>query len=166
MERETLEAVSVLAASLAALAAIFSGICAFLSYRLSSALWNELKSDERLLASEPIHPRLQYQAHSQSVLQLTLFNKSKRKVFLTSIQVKSDKGEPIEVDWSDSIDNGGNPIAPGQIVGIVDSAQIFIRKRDGQPLNFAHIEVHHSFDDSPTTIEFDKYRDFGTDSEE
>lgn len=161
MEREVFETTSALAASLAALAAIFSGICAFLSYRLSRALWNELKSDERLLASEPIHPRIQYQAHSLSVLYFTLFNKSKRKVFLTAIHVKASSGDEIEVDWSDHINSCGNPIAPGQIVGVVDSTPVYIRKRDGQPINVALIEVHHSFPDSPTIVEFDEYRHFG-----
>lgn len=58
MAPETLQSTSTLAASLAALAAVFSGLCAFLSYRLARKIQNELKADEQIIAGTPIHPTL------------------------------------------------------------------------------------------------------------
>lgn len=155
------EATSALAAGLAALAAVLSGICAFLSYLLSRALWQELKSDERILSSEPIHPNLNTREHSLCVLQFTLFNKSKRKAFISSLKVRDNQDQQIEVDWSDNINEYGNPISPRQIAGIVDATPIFIRRRTGQPINVAVIEIHHSFPDSPVVVDFNEYRDTG-----
>lgn len=39
------------------LAAVFSGITAFLSYKLSSKILDELKSDEKLIVGNAIHPQ-------------------------------------------------------------------------------------------------------------
>lgn len=154
-----------LAAGLAALASVLSGICAFLSFRLSKALWNELKSDERILVTELIHPSLNIRDHSLCVLQFTLFNKSKRKAFISSLEVKDSQGKQIDVDWADRIDQFGNPIAPKQIAGIVDSTPIFIRRRSAQPKNVAVVEIYHSFSDSPLVIEFNEYKNLKPDTD-
>lgn len=49
------------------LAAIFSGWCAYLSYKLSARLREEMKSDETLIASKLIHPGLATKARDDSV---------------------------------------------------------------------------------------------------
>lgn len=90
-----------------------------------------------------------------------LLNKFQRKAFLTSVQVNSANGDAIGADWWDSISSGGNPIAPGQLVGVIDSTRIFIRKRDRRSLDFAPIEVHHSIPDSSMILQFQVHRDFG-----
>jgi hypothetical protein len=80
-----LQATSSITAILSALAAIFSGICAFLSYKLSSKIRAELKSDEKLIVSKIDHPGLGHIDHDKCVLWCTLFNKSKRKAFINRV---------------------------------------------------------------------------------
>jgi hypothetical protein len=60
---------------LAALAAIFSGFCAYLSFKLSCKLRDEMKSDERLIVSKIIHPGLAVQ---------TMTNASSNAIFSTN----------------------------------------------------------------------------------
>ena len=66
------------------LAAVLSGIAAWPSYRLSSSIRNELKSDESLVAGVLGHPSLGHPDHENCVLLTTLFNRSKRKCFVSS----------------------------------------------------------------------------------
>ena len=149
-----------LAASLATLAAIFSGVCAFLSYKLSRNIQNELKSDERIVAGIPIHPDLCERTHSVSVIQCTLFNKSKRKAYLNSIFAYDRKGARIDVTWSDEIDSLGNPQNACQLVGIVDSRPLYIRRNDGNEINYAQLKIIHSFSDTPMIVIFDPMADW------
>ena len=65
-----------LTTALSSLAAIFSGACAFFSYKLAASIRDELKSDERIVTGVPIHPDLRTHEHSSSVIQCTLFNES------------------------------------------------------------------------------------------
>lgn len=159
MVSELLQTTSMLAASLSALAAIFSGACAFLSYKLSRKIQDELKTDERIVVGIPIHPDLREPAHSTSVIQCTLFNKSKRKAYLNSILVYDRQGERINVTWSDEIDLLGNPQNPCQLIGIVDSRQLYIRRNDGERIDYARLKIYHSFSDTPMTVIFDPMAD-------
>lgn len=160
MAAELLQSISTLAASLAA---IFSGVCAFLSYGLSRKIQDELKSDERIIAGIPIHPDLRESAHSESVIQCTLFNKSKRKAYLDSISAYDHKGKTIGVTWSDEINHLGNPQNPCQLIGIVDSCPLYIRRNDGEAISYARLEITHSFSEIPMIVIFDPFADWGAD---
>lgn len=160
MTPETLQFTSTLAASLAALAAIFSGLCAFLSYRLARKIQYELKTDERIVAGTPIHPHLRVQAHFACVIQCTLFNKSKRKAYINAVSVHDCQGTKIDVTWSDSIDECGNPQNPSQLIGLVDTGSLFIRKNDGEEIDYARIVISHSFSDTPLDVIFDPLADW------
>jgi hypothetical protein len=155
MAWELSQTTSVLAAALSALAAIFSGACAFLSLKLARNIRDELKSDERIVAGIPIHPNLGVHAHSVSVIQCTLFNKSKRKSYLNAVSAYEQKGAKIDVTWSDEIDQLGNPQNPCQLVGIVDSSSLFVRRNDGEAFDYARLEISHSFSEAPMTVIFD-----------
>lgn len=157
------QSASVITATLSSLAAIFSGICAFLSYKLSTTIREELKSDERIVAGVPIHPNLRERAHSESVIQCTLFNKSKRKAYLNSVSVYDRKEEKIDVTWSNEVDSLGNPQSPCQLVGIVDSCFLFVRRTDGKEFDYARLAISHSFSDAPVTFIFDPLAAWGTD---
>ena len=154
MAPETLQSVSTLTASLATLAAIFSGACAFLSYRLARKIQDELKSDERIVAGTPIYPNLRIHAHSACVVQCTLFNKSKRKAFVNAVSVHDQRGTKIDVTWTDQIDDVGNPQNPCQLIGLVDACPLFIRKNDGKEMKYARIVISHSFSDTPMEVVF------------
>lgn len=155
MAWELLQTTSVVAASLSALTAILSGICAFLSYKLSRKIQDELKADERIVAGVPIHPALRVSAHSVAVIQCTLFNKSKRKTYLNAVSAYSEEGEKIDVTWSDEIDDLGNPQSPCQLVGIIDSSSLFVRRDDGETFDYAKLEISHSFSEAPMTVIYD-----------
>lgn len=160
MTPETLQSTSMLAASLAALAAIFSGVCAFLGYRLARRIQHELKSDERIVAGTPIHPNLREHAHSACVIQCTLFNKSKRKAYVNAVSVHDRQGMKIDVTWADAIDQLCNPQNPCQLIGLVDARPLFIRKNDGEGINYARIAISHSFSDTPMEVIFDPTADW------
>ena len=155
MTSEVLQATSTLAVALSSLAAIFSGRCAFLSYRLSRQIQSEIKSDERIIAGVPIHPALAVRDHFLSVIQCTLFNKSKRKVHINSVLAKDRHGKNIDVTWSDEIDPLGTPQNPCQLIGIVDSCSLSIRKNDGEDFDYALLYISHSFSTTPLTVIFD-----------
>lgn len=160
MALDTLQSTSTLAASLAALAAILSGLCAFLSYRLARKIQDDLKTDERIVAGTPIHPDLRDHAHSASVIQCALFNKSKRKAYVNAVAAFDGRGTKIDVTWSDEIDQLGNPKNPCQLIGLVDACQLFIRKNDGEGMEYARITISHSFSDTPMDVIFDPTADW------
>lgn len=155
MAPEILQTTSTLAATLSALAAIFSGTSALFSYRLARKMQDELKTDERIVAGTPIHPDLRERAHSESVVQCTLFNKSKRKAYIDSVSLYDRKGARIDVTWSNEIDHLGNPQNPCQLIGIVDACSLFARRNDGEPIGYARIELSHSFSKVPMNVVFD-----------
>lgn len=163
MAWELSQTTSMLTASLSALAAIFSGTCAFLSYKLARKIQDELKSDERIVAGVPIHPDLSAHAHSVAVIQCTLFNKSKRKAYLKSVSVYDGQRAKIDVTWSDEIDHLGNPQNPCQLVGIVDSSPLFVRRNDGKTIDYARLEISHSFSEVPMLVIFDPAAAWATD---
>ncbi|MBI3041915.1 MAG: hypothetical protein HYY78_03715 [Betaproteobacteria bacterium] len=160
MALETLQSTSTLAASLAALAAVLSGVCAFLSYRLARKIQDDLKTDERIIAGTPIHPDLHEHAHSACVIQCTLFNKSKRKAYVNAVSAYDRRGSKVDVTWSHEIDQLGNPKNPCQLIGLVDACPLFIQKNDGESIEYARITISHSFPDTPMDVIFDPTADW------
>jgi hypothetical protein len=160
MAPETLQSVSTVAASLAALAAIFSGLTAFSSYKLARAIHRDLKTDEWIIAGTPIHPNLRDHAHCACVIQCTLFNKSKRKAFVNGVSLHDRGGTKINATWSDVVDQFGNPQNPCQLIGLVDACSLFIRKNDGEGIEYARIVISHSFSEIPMEVIFDPTADW------
>ena len=142
------------------MAAVFSGWCAYLSYKLSSRLREEMKSDETLIASKLIHPDLATRAHDDCVITCTLFNKSKRKVFVSEVRAYDGKNNSIAVKWSHKIDQCGNPLRPCELIGILDSESLFIRAKSGDEIRFCRLEIGHSFSTAPLIAIFDEYSAF------
>jgi hypothetical protein len=150
---------SSLATPLAALAAVLSAICAFLSFRLARSIQNELKSDEQIVAGSPHHPDLRTPDHARCVLQFPLFNKSKRKAFVSAVKAFDQFGEPFPIAWADGIDSVGNPKDSGKLVPLVDLATLYVRNSAGREISFARLEISHSFSDMPLIVLFDTYGD-------
>lgn len=142
------------------LAAVFSGWCAYLSYKLSAKLREEMKSDEMLIASKLIHPGLATRAHDDAVITCTLFNKSKRKGFVSEVKAYDSKNNPIAITWSNQIDPYGNPLRPCELIGIVDTENLFIRENMGEEISFCRLEIYHSFSTAPLVAVFDEYAAF------
>lgn len=90
-----------LIASLSALVAAFSATTAYRGYKLARSIQEDSKSDERIVVGTISHPSLRERSHADCVLQIPLFNKSKRKACVTDLTVYDSKGVPIPVAWSD-----------------------------------------------------------------
>ncbi len=150
-----LNTATILTAIMAALAAIFSGICAFLSYQLSKKIRDELKSDEKIIVNKAVHPDLINHDHRNSVLVCAVFNKSKRKAHIKRVVVLNPDGKPIDVTWSKQASDLGNPELPCQLIGVVDTENIYIRRNDGEWFHSVSIAIYHSFSNIPETINFE-----------
>lgn len=159
-EPSSVEATSAIAAILAALAAVFSGWCAFLSYRLSSKIRNEMKSDERIITRKIIHPELRHHDHMECVIKCDIFNKSKRKVFVSKVQAFDSKNNAIDITWSNRINELGMPENPCELIGIVDTGELFVRQNVGKEIEFCRLEIFHSFSADPVVAIFDPITEF------
>ncbi len=155
-----LQTTSTIAASFGALAAILSGTCAFLSYQLTTKLTNEMKSDEKIINSKFDHPRLREINHSKCVIWCTLFNKSKRKATIHKINVYDRSNNLLQVTWAKNIDDCGNPQKPCELIGIVDTEELYIRRNDGNEITFCKIEIFDSFFKTANVVTFDEFAEF------
>ncbi len=139
----------------ALIAAVLAGISAWLSFRLTKSIRDEMKSDETLVAGILDHPDLVNPDHRNAVLQTTVFNKSKRKCVIHKVHVFDSKGGEIDVDWAEAIDSFGNPQGRSQLIGVVDEATLCMRRRDGLAFSVATVHVSHSFDDKPLVLTYE-----------
>lgn len=155
LESVFLQSVQPLTAIFALLAAVLSGIAAWLSYRLAQRIRDELKSDEVIVAGALDHPSLSNPDHENCVLQTSLFNKSKRKCVVTKVQVFDGNRVEIPVDWADTIDGFGNPQDRAQLIGIVDKTSLCIRRRDGVAFRTADVHITHTFNTKPLMLAYE-----------
>ena len=146
------------AAAIAAFAAIVAAASAFLSYRLSKGIYDEIKSDEVIIAGPLHHPGLAIREHDDCVLRCTLFNKSKRKTYINSVEASDQKGMPIEITWSDSIDELGNIQKPTGLLGLENSVNLVLRRNDGKSFNETVVRIKHSFSSDVIEILFEPYK--------
>ena len=156
---------SVATGALSALIAVFSAATAFRSYLLTKSIQDDAKSDERIFVGKVSQPSLNVRGHSACVLQIPVFNKSKRKACFTDLTVYDSKGQRVTVAWSDEIDNMGNVQNPGHLVGITDSKTLYIRRNDGEEFEYARVLLAHSFSQTREEIIFDPLADFAEDQE-
>lgn len=138
----------------AMLAAVFSACSAFLSYRLSKGIRDDLKRDERVVVGLLHNPDLSHEDHRYCVVACTLFNKSHRKAYVDSVRALDEDGKEIAIKWASRIDRHGNPQEPFGLVGVVDSVNLYVRRNDGEDIEYMALEIRHSFPDSPATVEY------------
>jgi len=124
---------------------LISATTALLSFRIARSLYSDAKSDERLIVGTPTHPQLRNFEDAQAVLQLPVFNKSKRKAYINDVRVYDRNGVLIAMTWSEAMDERGTPLHATGLVGIVDAATIYIRRDDGLYFEYARIRYAHSF---------------------
>lgn len=135
--------------------AIIAAVSAFLSYRLSKNIYDEIKSDETIIAGRLHHPGLQDSDHDQSVLRCTLLNKSHRRAFISSVRAYEQNGDEIPITWSSSSDNLGNIINPTGLLGLDDSIDLYLRRNDGKEFTKSYVHVRHSCNDKILPLNFD-----------
>jgi hypothetical protein len=146
------------ATAIAAFAAIVAAASAFLSYRLSKGIYDEIKSDEVIIAGPLHHPGLRIPAHDDCVLRCTLFNKSKRKTYINLVEASDLKSTPIEITWSDSIDELGNIQNPTGLLGLENSVNLVLHRNDGKSFDKTVVRIKHSFSSDVIEILFDPYK--------
>ena len=110
------------------------------AYRLSRKIQDDLKRDETVVIG---------------VVACTLFNKSRRKAYVDRVRALDENREEIDVKWAPRIDHLGNPQEPFGLVGVVDSFNLYVRRNDGESIDYMWLEIRHSFPDSPATVEYD-----------
>lgn len=140
------------------LALTISGIALVFSIRgfyLSRKIQRETQADEVLIPGELHNPNLQHPDHENCVIQTIIFNKSKRKAYINHVQVFDRKNQEIDISWSNTIDHVGNPQDRSNLIGIIDSAYLCIRRNDGLAFNDVTVKIQHSFKDSPLILKFD-----------
>lgn len=140
---------------IASSAAVVAAVSAFFSYRLSKKIYDEIKSDQTIIVGPPHHPVLEVTAHYYCVLRFSLFNKSNRKAYVTSVTAFDTKGKRIEIKWSNQIDKLGNVLDPKGLVGIENEAYMAIRRNDGQEFGQTTIRISHSFSEEDVFITYD-----------
>ncbi|MGW8158424.1 MAG: toll/interleukin-1 receptor domain-containing protein [Desulfoprunum sp.] len=121
---------------------------------------NEESSYEPLVLSKLVHPGLMTPAHNNCVIRGRLFNKSKQKGVIDKLQAYDRNGAHLIVTWSNRIDQYGNPENPCELIGIVDSEDIFVRQNNGEEIEYCKLEVYHSLSDGPLIGVFDEYEDW------
>ena len=146
------------ATAVAVVVAIVAAASAFLSYRLSKGIYDEIKSDEVVIAGPLHHPGLHVKDHDACVLRCTLFNKSKRKTYISSVVASDQNGTTIEMTWSDSIDELGNIQNPTGLLGLENSVNLVLRRNDGKAFGKTVVRVKHSFSSDVLDILFDPYK--------
>lgn len=130
------------------------------SFRLGRAMQEDAKSDERLIVGSIFHPNLRERSHADCLIQLSIFNKSKRKAYIDGVSVYDRKNNPIEVTWSEEIDDLGNPKRASELIGIIDTVTLYIRRNDGEELDHARVLFSHSFSDTREVVIFDPAAEF------
>ena len=155
---DTLLAATAIAAMLAA---AFSARSAFLTYRLSKKIQDDLKADEIVITGPLLNPSLPHETHSNCVVVCTLFNKSRRKAYVHSVRAMDEDREAIDISWASSIDQHGNPQEPFGLVGLIDSVNLYVRRKDGQGIDCMSLEIGYSLPNSPATVTYKPWRRLG-----
>jgi len=141
------------------IAAIIAAISAFSSYLLSKKIYDEIKSDEIIIAGELHHIGLTEREHDKSVLRCALFNKSKRKSYINSVKAYERNGNKIDITWSNTCDELGNIQNPTGLLGIIDSTNLIIRRNDGEGFFYTKVIIKNSFSNDSIEVNFDLFLD-------
>lgn len=145
------------AAIVAAAAAFVAASAAIASFVLSKRIYDEIKSDEAVIAGPPHRVGLIQRDHDAPLMRVTLFNRSRRKAFVTKVEILDKKGETIPSNWSNSISANGNIENPTGLLGLVNSENLYIRRNDSQELGSVSVRIRHSFSSNDLLLQFDPY---------
>ena len=155
------------ATGLTAVAAIGSCACAFVSWRLARRIYRQVKGDERIVFGPLQHPNYTVHdiEHSKCVIWCSVFNKARRKAFISNVEAFSEEGRKINIQWSDNIDKLGMPEEPHGLIGIVDKNTLCIREKMGNSIDYLRLEISNSFDEYPQEVIFDPMNDLLSENE-
>ncbi len=110
-----------------------------------------------LIVSELKHPDLRDSRHSSCVLWCSIVNRSGQMVTIDKVQAFDSKNELMPITWSNRINELGNPLDFSGLLGIKDTASLYLRHNHGADIFFCKLEIYYSLSDKPITKTFDEY---------
>lgn len=135
--------------------AIIAAVSAYLSYRLSRRIYDEIKSDEVIIPGPLHHIGLRNQDHDKCVLRCTLFNKSKRKAYVSSVEAFDSKKSKIKITWSNKHNEYGEILDPTDLLGVEDSVNLVMRRNDGEAFEKTNVRIKHSLSSDKIELTYD-----------
>ena len=146
-------------ALIAAIAAIVAAACAYLSYRQSKNIYDEIISDQVIIPGPLHHPDLDEIKHKECVICCTLFNKSHKNAYINTVIAFDENNQQIPITWSDEINKHGKIVNPTGLLGIKDNIDLCIRRDDGVEFKKSSVKITNSFNDKVIELHFDPYQD-------
>lgn len=139
---------------LSAGAAFFAALAALMSWKVTSRAYADQKADEELILGQLQHPELRQWEHSWSVLATQVVNRSGRKAVIRGVRLLTRGGDEVPIRWSGEIDECGYPLGASGVLGVVDSATVYLRRCDGDPIRDGIVEIRHSFAALPLQLSY------------
>jgi hypothetical protein len=143
------------ASLLSALAAFFAAFAAFMSWRVAQRAYADQRADDEIVLGPLQHPELLHPEHSWAVLATHVVNRSRRKAVIKDVRLTTMTGKPVSIRWSGAIDNLGNAVGVLGVLGVVDSATLYLRREDGKPICDGVLEIRHSFAPEPLRLVYE-----------
>lgn len=132
-----------------------AALAAFLSWKITERAYAEQKADDELVPGPLQHPELRHLEHSRAVLATHVVNRSRRKAVIKDVRLTTMTGEPVPIRWSGEIDHLGNAVGAPGVLGVVDSATLYLRREDGGPIRAGLLEISHSFAPEPLRLVYE-----------
>jgi hypothetical protein len=73
---------------------------------------------------------------------------------VNKVVARDGRNNAIEINWADKIDNVGNPQSGANLIGIIDSSELCVRRSDGLAFRDVVLEVTHSFSPNPLILRY------------
>ena len=136
---------------IALLCSVLAVLSAATSAWVAFRIYSEGKDDERIFFGPWDHPyrSVTNSSHYSAVVCCVAFNKARRKAYIKDIRAFDRNGETVEVEWGASIDREGNLSQPNELIGLVDSSDVYVRRNDGEFISYLTFEIRHSCPASP-----------------
>lgn len=129
--------------------ALTSAVIAWFQHR-------EKKDDERLVFGKCYHPpNVKTLENRESVIAFQVFNKSNRKAYISTITAIQNR-QQVDIRWGSKIDDLGNVLEESSLVGVIDSASLYVCKQVVGEIYAITLRVTYSFDKDPKyeTLEY------------
>lgn len=127
---------------------LLAGISVFIaqrSYRLSAENEKRFLADERLVFGPLMHPFLRDPPLARAVLVAQVVNLGRRKAIIENVTATDHRGLDLNVKWSDTIDDLGNPISARRLILVDPVCALHARRQDGLPfVNGTTLRIAHS----------------------
>lgn len=136
---------------IALVSAAVAGFSVWHSYRVEK----RLTADERCVFGPPKHPDLREHEHQRSVLCVAVVNLGRRRAIVTEVSAVDARNLPIEVSWSNEIDDCGNPLRRLDLFAIESEAILYVRRDDGVSFEEGTVlTIRHSQSRTPNVLTF------------